>query len=159
MNQHFIELIKNLTGPTKAVIITRTEVKMNKNDTLTKTIKNPYLGTVKITTMVVDLNPQYEKTVNEQLSLEGKEQDFEVSSRKWGENIGNGIIEKNGKQYVSFIPKKHVLTTYMNGNVIIDKNDLDPFMPKGKSINKQGTENSVLFRNVSLENICTIELI
>ena len=159
MNEHFVKLIKNLDKPTMAKIITRTEVKMNKKDIKTKTIQNPYVGAVKVTTQIVELNPQYEKTVNEQLTTENKESDFEASSRKWGQNIGNGLVENNGKMYVSFIPKKHILNTYMLGDKIIEKTELDSFIPIKKDKNDQGTETPVLFRTISLENICTIELI
>ena len=159
MNEHFVELIKNLDRPTLAKIITRTDVKMNKKDVLTKTIQNPYIGVVKVTTQIVELNPQYEKSVNEQLSIENKEQNFEVNSRKWGQNIGNGLIENNGKLYVSFIPKQHILNTYMLADKIIDKAEFESFIPNKKENNNQGTENTVLFRTISLENICTIELI
>ena len=159
MNEHFVKLIKGLNKPTLAKIITRTEVKMNKKDIDTKSKQNPYSGAVKVTTQIVELNPQYEQAVNEQLKQEEKPQDFEASSRKWGQNIGNGLVENNGKLYVSFIPKEHILNTYMFGNTIIDKSELDPFIPKKKDINSQGTETSVLFRTISIENICTIELI
>ena len=159
MNEHFVELIKGLDKPTMAKIITRTEVKMNKKDIKTKTIKNPYVGAVKVTTQIVELNPQYEKTVNEQLTKENKEPDFEASSRKWGQNIGNGLVENNGKIYVSFIPKQHILNTYMLADKIIEKSELDDFIPTKKESSDQGTEIPVLFRTISLENICTIELI
>jgi hypothetical protein len=50
MNEHFVKLIKDLAAPTLARIITRTEVKMNKKDVATKSVANPFIGAVKITT-------------------------------------------------------------------------------------------------------------
>lgn len=156
MNTNYIEYIKSLTGPTLVKMITRTEVKMNKKDVETKTIANPYLGAVKITTMVVELAPQYEAAVNEQLTSEGKAAEFEASSRKWGTNLGNGIVENNGKMYVSFIAKEHILTTYMLGDDIVEKSALEPFIPKKKPNTNQGTEKPIEFRTISVENIMEI---
>jgi hypothetical protein len=39
------------------------------------------------------MNPRYEDVINKQRTDEGKIADFEASSRKWGQNIGNGIVE------------------------------------------------------------------
>jgi len=159
MYTNFVETIQALTAPTTARLITRTEVKMNKKDVATKSIANPYLGAVKITTMIVELAPQYESAVNEQRTAENKEADFEASSRKWGTSIGNGIVENNGKLYVSFIAKEHVLTNYMLGDQIIDKSELEPFMPKKKDSGTQNLENAVVFRTIAAENIMELEII
>jgi hypothetical protein len=42
--------------------------------------------------------------------LEGKEQDFEVSERKWGVHVNGGIIEKNGQLYLNVIEEAKVGT-------------------------------------------------
>lgn len=159
MNTKHIELIKSLKGPTLARIITRTDVKMNKKDVETKSIANPYVGAVKVTTMIVELAPQYETAVNEQRTEEGKTADFEASSRKWGQNLGNGLVENNGKMYVSFIAKEHVLTSYLFGDQVIEKSVLEPFIPKKKESTTQGVENEIAFRTVSVENLYTVEVL
>lgn len=132
---------------------------MNKKDVATKTIANPYLDAVKITTMIVELAPKYEEAVNEQRSAEGKATDFESSSRKWGTSLGNGIVENNDKLYVSFIAKEHVLTTYMLADQIIQKSELEPFMPKKKDSGTQNLDSEVVFRTIAVENIMELELI
>jgi hypothetical protein len=42
---------------------------------------------------------------------------------------------------------------------ILDKTDLDKFIPVKKESNSQDINNAVLFRTISLENICTIEVL
>lgn len=159
MYTNYVEAVKALEKPTLARMITRTEVKMNKKDVATKTIANPYVGAVKITTMIVELAPHYESAVNEQRVVENKEADFEASSRKWGTSLGNGIIENNNKLYVSFIAKEHVLTNYMLDDQIIDKSELEPFMPKKKDSGTQNLDNAVVFRTIAVENIMELEII
>lgn len=157
--QEILDNISKLTGPTLAKLVTRTEVKMNKKDVETKTQANPYVGAVKITTMIVELAPKYEAAVNQQRIEEGKTADFEAQSRKWGTNLGNGLVENNGKLYVSFIAKETVLVTYMFGTDIIDKKELTPFIPKKKPSTTQAVENEIAFRSIAAENIMTVEIL
>lgn len=158
--QQIIDTISKLQGPTLARMISRTEVKMNKKDVATKSNPNPYIGAVKITTQIVELAPKYEAAVNEQRESEGKEADFQASARKWGVNIGNGIVEKEGKFYVSFIAKEHVLNSYLFGDQVISKEDLDPYIPAKKpGSGVQGVENAIAFRSIAAENIMSLEII
>jgi hypothetical protein len=156
---HILQTISELNAPTLARMITRTEVKMNKKDVETKTTPNPFGTVYKITTQIVELAPKYESAVNDQLSTEGKEASFEASERKWGTNKGNGIVENNGKTYVSFIAKEHVLTSYIHNDVVIDKKEFVAFVPVKKPSATQGTDKEVVFRSVSLENIMSVEII
>lgn len=159
MHTHYVEAIRELTKPTLARMITRTAVKMNKRDVETKSIENPYIGAVKITTQLVELAPQYDRAVNDQRVIENKESDFESSSRKWGQNLGNGIVENNNKLYVSFIAKEHVMTNYMLDDVIIEKSELLKFMPKPKASSTQNVDSEVVFRTIAVENIMELEII
>lgn len=157
--QEIIDTIAKLDKPTLARMITRTEVKMNKKDVATKSIPNPYVGAVKVTTQIVELAPKYEAAVNEQREAEGKEADFQASARKWGTNLGNGLVENNGKIYVSFIAKEHVLNSYLFGDKVIEKSELDAFIPPKKPNDKQGVESAITFRNISAENIMSLEIL
>lgn len=156
-----IDKIKALTGPTKARITIDTEVKMNKKDVATKKIENPYLGARKIVEMVVTLAPQYEAAVNEVRAEEGKPTDFEAGARKWGDNLGNGIVQKGDKLYVSFIADSVESTTYFLDGEEISKDLLKDFIPVKKvdPTKGQGVENVVQFRTVALENIAFLEVI
>ena len=156
-----IDKIQALTGPTKARITIDTEVKMNKKDVETKKIANPYMGARKIVEMIVTLAPQYEAAVNEARESEGKETDFEAGARKWGDNLGNGIVQKGDKLYVSFIAESVESTSYFMDGTEISKDLLKPYMPikKVDPTKGQGVENVVQFRTVSLENIAFLEVI
>jgi hypothetical protein len=153
-----LNTVKGLTGPTRARIITRTPVKANKKDIATKTIVNPYTDAVKITTMIVELNPAYEQAVNNQREIEGLLPDFQAGARKWGTNIGNGIVQNGEQYYVSVICKETVLITYMNGPEILTEDQLKPFMPIRKSSN-QDVANPIAFRSISIDNIYKLEIL
>ena len=114
---------------------------------------NPYLGATKIAKVRVILNPDYQKQVNDQREAEGKEADFEASERKWGNSLGNGIIEKNGNLYVSYIHVETLETKYFFDGAKIEYSKLKPFVPVKKSTGNQGVDKEVQFRMVAVENI------
>ena len=154
-----IETVKALTQPTLALVTTNTVAKLNKKDVETKTIANPYTEVRKISTMLVELAPKYEKAVNDQREAEGKEQNFEASDRKWGTNLGNGIVDNNGKLYISMILKESKGTMYMVDGKEIQKSDIEKFMPKSKPSTNQGIENEVKFLTITAENIASLEIV
>ena len=156
---NIIDIIKSLNSPTEAIITIKTEVKMNKKDVETKTEVNPYIGATKMSTIRVILNPDYEKKVNDQREAEGKEADFEATDRKWGDSIGNGIIEKNGKLYVSYIQTETIHDSYWFDAKEIEYSKLSPFVPVKKSYGTQGLEQEVQFRIVSLDSIEVLKLV
>ena len=148
-----VGLIKTLTAPTEFVLTIETEVKMNKKDVETKSELNPYIGATKISMIRVILNPDYQKQVNDQREAEGKEANFEASERKWGTSLGNGIIEKNGNLYVSYIHVETLKTDYFFDDKEIEYSKLRPFVPVKKSTGNQGVDKEVQFRMVAVENI------
>jgi hypothetical protein len=153
---NIVDYIKNLTQETAIIIQTETEVKMNKKDVETKTEPNPYIGAVKKSLQIVKVNPNYEREVNDQREDEGKERTFEASERKWGTALGNGVIENNGKMYISYIPVSTIETSYEDSNgEKIEYSELEKFIPKKKdsSAEKQGVEDVVKFRMIAVENI------
>jgi hypothetical protein len=152
------ELVKFFYANTKAVrgnIVTRTPVKMNKKDVATKQIANPHGAIYKVQTINVELNPQYEMQVNTARMLEGKEQDFEVSARKWGVHVNGGIIEKNGQLYLNVIEEAKVGTAvYETENgVEVKYADFAAFMPAYVGAVKQGLETDIKIRTFKLENV------
>jgi hypothetical protein len=153
-----IEIIKNLSTPTTAIVTTLTDVKMNKKDVETKSRLNPYLGAQKKCVMKVELASNYENAVNEQRKIEEKTADFQSSSRTWGQSLGNGIVENNNKIYVGFIVKDVISTEYFVDDSAIDKKELDAFIPKKQS-SSQGVDTEVIYRTVAIENILKLELV
>lgn len=154
----YIALVQGLTQPTLALVTLNSEAKLNKKDVETKTIPNPYTNVRKVSTMLVELAPKYEKAVNDQREAEGKEQDFVSGARTWGINLGNGIVENNGKFYISAILKESKETRYLIDGEVVAKADLEKFMPKKKSGNNQGLEEAVRFMSLSVENIESLEI-
>ncbi len=159
--KHIISTLNSvkLDQSVRAKMIISTSVKMNKKDVETKTIKNPYDSATKVSTIIVDINPQYEDVVNQQREAEEKSADFESQERKWGTNIGRGIVEKDGKLYLSYIPVQTVLNSYFVNNDLIEYSELKPFIPVKKPNEKQDLENEVKFRTVSMSNIIGFEIL
>lgn len=148
-----IKYIQSLTEEAAIVITTETEVKMNKKDVETKKTLNPYLGAIRRAVQIVKVNPNYQCEVNDRRQEEGKDTDFEASSRKWGTSLGNGIVEKNDKIYVSYIPVQTVESSYEFQGEEISYKELARFIPEKKSSGNQGVENEVQFRVIAIENI------
>lgn len=153
-----IEAVQQLNKPTLAKIITRTLVRMNKYSK-DKTSANPYKRVHKISTLIVELNPAYENSVNEQRVKENKSDDFVAGSHKWGKPVGHGLFERNGKLYVSVIAKNAVMVNHMTRDEIVDKTSFEEFIPKQSGSNKQKLDNLVAYRTFSLDNILSLQFI
>lgn len=139
-----IETVKSLTKPTLAKIITRTLVRMNKFSK-DKTEANPYNRVHMVSTMIVELNPTCKNS--------------DSQSNAWGNRIGNGISERNGKLYVSVITKRSVMVNHLTFDSIVEKTDFVDFLPKQSSSSNQKVDNLVAYRTFSLDNILSIELL
>lgn len=150
-----IELIKSLTNKNvQAILSTKTVVKMNKKDVATKTEANPYGEIIKTTTDIVYLNPEYQNAVREATG----DQTFEAGERTWGENIGNGIVQKGDDLYVSYILKEQLHhTAYVHNGEFIEKSEFERFLPVKKIT--EGSTTDVGFRNVKLSNILDLKLV
>ena len=122
--KELIDLINKIKGVTFVSVDVQTEPKMRKTD-------NPYLGTTKLVTLSGAINYDYENSVNNQLLREGKEANFIVSPRKWGEHANNWIEYKND-YYLSIKVENYSEPVFIyNGNKI-DKELLEPFLQKSK---------------------------
>lgn len=153
-----IEAVQQLNKPTLAKIITRTLVRMNKFSK-DKTSANPYKRIHKISTLIVELNPAYKNSVNEQRVVENKSDDFITDSQKWGKPVGHGIFERNGKLYISVIAKNAVMVNHLTRDEIVDKTSFEEFIPKQSGSNEQKLDNLVAYRTFSLDNILSLQFI
>lgn len=144
-----VEVIKSLHKPTLAKIITRTLVHMNKFSK-DKTKANPYKRVHKVSTLIVELNPAGKSSVNQQRITE---------SRAWGKHVGHGIFERNGKTYISVISKRVVMVNHLTCDALIEKSEIENFLPKQSTSNKQNLDNLVAYRTFSVDNILSIQLI
>lgn len=148
------ETLQVVAPNTKATLVIRTQVKLNKKDVETKSIPNPYSEIYKTSTVEAILNPQYEEMVNQQREAEGKEADFTAEKAKWGTHIGGSLVEHNGVIYVTYVEEKSTVSSYedQDGN-LVEKEDFVAFQPKPSKSSTQNLENEVKYRKVKLENI------
>lgn len=153
-----LEVVKSLNKPTLAKIITRTLVRMNKFSK-DKSIANPYKRVYKVSTLIVELNPAYETSVNQQRIVENKPADFVAESHTWGKHVGHGIFERNGKTYISVISKRVVMVNHLTRDALIEKSEIETFLPKQSKTNKQNLDNLVAYRTFSVDNILSIQLL
>lgn len=110
----------------------------------------------------------YETAVNRRLIKEGKDPEFEVSARKWGENIGKSPIisnEKNGvvTHYMQcyFVTNNKPKVSYEilnddNTFSPIDKATFEDYLKPVSSSNSQGLDNEIMVRTFKLENILEV---
>jgi hypothetical protein len=149
--------IQSLTeNNVKAIITTRTVVKMNKKDVATKTEANPYVEVIKVAKQLVTLNPLYESAVNEELIAEGKEADFKAGERQWGENSGNGIVQNGDTFYVSYLWNENIdKTQYIADGNEVSYDVFARFVP----VKKVSSTPDVGFRNVKVDNIIALEIL
>jgi hypothetical protein len=137
-----------------------TEPKMNKKG-------NPYYGKiVKVSTLTVLLNTDYEKGVLNQLEREGKEAtEYQKGKNTMPLIFGDnnrfiGVYEnENGAEYVlQYRPfdNSHPVTTYLFEGQEIDKKEIEPWLPKSTGAQNQGTEKEIFIRKVYLKNILNL---
>lgn len=144
-----VEVVKSLNKPTLAKIITRTLVHMNKFSK-DKSIANPYKRVYKVSTLIVELNPARKSSANQKRI---------TASHAWGKHVGNGIFERNGKTYISVISKRVVMVNHLTRDALIEKSEIEDFLPKQSKSNKQNLDNLVAYRTFSVDNILSIQLL
>ena len=157
LNTHdqLIEFIGKLTGPTRAVLKSKTSVKLNKKDVETKSIPNPHGDVFKIQEIEVELNAKYEDAVNNARLMEGKEQDFAAGSARWGEFLNNSVLRKDDGLYVKVIEIGKVGSpTYITADgEILPEDAIAPFMPNKKGSVKQDLEDQVKVKMFKVSSI------
>lgn len=157
---NIVEFAKIVKPNTKAILQTKTPVKMNKKDVATKTIPNPHTEVFKINTVKVTLNDDYQYRVNEQRIKEGNSANFEAKSLGYGKMVGNALLENNGQLYIKCIEENRIgIPLYVDAaNNVIEYDELKDFIPVRKN-NGQGLEEEIKVRNIKIENVIGFELI
>jgi len=153
----FVNLLdKNVTD---VVLVTKTEVKMNKKDVETKSIANTYIGTTKTQVVRVALNEDYEQRVNIMRSVECKDRDFESGELAWGTCANNIVVENNGKKYIKTIElgKVGAIEYDLNGQKV-SYDELKPFIPVPSKSVKQNLDNEVKVRTFSVDSIIELRV-
>lgn len=152
------EEINAITEPTKVILSTMTEVKLNKKSKTTGNT-NPFKKIFKLQKSIVELNVNYEERKNQLLVESGQEPSFVSSGLPWGTNIDNHWVEHNGTRYLKVIEDSKlggpvfVQEDINNALVQIDKSAFDEFLPKSST----KPESDVNFRMYQLPSIINIE--
>lgn len=114
--------------------------------------------------ILINMNVNYEKSVNRQLQKEGKEQlEFHKKERPWGQQVNdteNGsLIDHNGIFYLQAIPLRYKRTKLIdeNGNEIDWLRNWDVFPKKSKPKN-QGTDKPVEIRAYRFDRIKNLRI-
>jgi len=147
-------LLSKVKGATFATLLCETE------PDLIKPKSNPLAGRVKKLSRVnVCLNFHYEKAVNRQLTREGKDADFVVQPRKWGERIqGTPLVEHKGKLYVEAMVQKVYHTHFTLDGKLVDKAKIAEHLRPSSTPQNQGVDKAIIIRDYSLANIRRVHL-
>jgi hypothetical protein len=105
----------------------------------------------------------YASRLDRAAKREGKEIEFEVQSRMWGERIdGTCLVEHKGALYVEAAPMRVQSTEYISEHgETIDANDIRDLIDhkaeqKSKSSTQEELTNEVFVRDYKLDNIETL---
>lgn len=155
-----VNFFSKYQAATRAVVVTRTPVKMNKKDVATKEIPNPFTEVFKVQTIEVELNADYEQKVNDQRLLEGIAQDFVAGSRNWGKRVNGSIVEKQGQLYLHCIVGKKVgkAKYETKSGRAVDYSEFAAFVPKYNGTPSQELENEVQVRDFKLQNVIGLNI-
>lgn len=154
--------------PMQATLKTRTLVRMNKKAKDANKTPNPFWGRVyKISTVVVDVNRDYESEVNKQRAIEAKPQDFTKASLVWGKHESKALlINTDANGVVSKYLQTIVVGYKGSGTYVLDNGtgkedtainfaDFAMFMPEKKedTAKRQHVEDTVVVRSFKFESI------
>lgn len=153
------ETIDKVTEPTKFILSTMTEVKLNKKDK-TRQIKNEFPPIFKMQKILVEVGSDYETKVNQKLTESNQTADFKSSGPKWGTSIDNKWLEHKEQLYlkcfeIEKVEHSQYYTATEDGLEPIEFEKFEPFFPT-KSESKSETPD-VKFRMYRLDSIIDIE--
>jgi len=101
----------------------------------------------------------YQAMVNRRLQAEGKDAEFTLSPRAWGERMeGLPIVEHKGKQYAEVIFLKPGKVDYYLDNKPISKADIIGMEADKSEGFQDGLDNKVIIRTFSADSITAIRI-
>lgn len=162
------EILAQIERAVPVTLVAKTVVPMNKSVAGDRKTPNPFHNKVyKTQESNVFVSMDYETAVNKRLIKEGKDADFEVSARTWGESIGKSPVimnEKNG--VISYYLQTFFVTSNKPKVSYEILEDDDTFRPADKSefetylkpsrSSSQGLDNEIQVRSFKLENILEV---
>lgn len=153
--QELINFFHSVNTPLRAKVVTRTPVKMNKKDVATKTIANTLGDIYKVQTIEVDLNADYEGTVNNHRLFENKQQDFKAEDLTWGRHVNGAVIEHEGQLYLKTIEVSKIGPCVYEtaSGTQINYSEFAAFVPQYGGAVKQKLDDEVKVRTFKLSNV------
>jgi len=149
-----LEMLSNLDRRATFVsIVTRTEPQLIGGKS------NQYHGRVKkISKVSCIINFSYENSVNNQRDREGVQEEFKAEPRKWGIRVqGTPLVRHKDQYYLEYKVEKVLSTVYFVDGIPRDRSELEGSIRQGQD-GRQGVENTVILRDVSLCNIQEITI-
>lgn len=135
------------------IILTETEVRMNKKDVATKSVANTFIGATKVQKVKVAVNEDYEKRVNVMRYLERKDENFQAEGLAWGTCTDNIIVENKGKTYLKTIELEKIESAYHFDGKTIAYDALKPFIADRAPSAKQDLNQEVKVRTYAIDSI------
>lgn len=165
--KELVELLRDINTPQFVSMITMTDVDMNKYKDFKvegKTNPNPYFGQIKNLSRKYKIITgfDYEKSVNNRLESEGKDQTFE-SKGNWFDVISKGLVTDKktlSKYYFRYQYMKDSTLEqeyFYNGNPI-EKTLFESYMKQKTTYENQGLDNPLMFQVVNVDNINEITM-
>jgi hypothetical protein len=158
-------VLQSISGSRIVSLRTKTQVKLNKKSRVTGAAC-PYVdGVSKLSVKNCIIGTDYANSVNNQLAREDKIGDFQPE-KLWkgkGRRISKFLVEhtESGQNYLAILPKTDAnncnitKSVYVNNTTGLEINpeNLKDFLPPYNESSSQGTEKTIHWEVIKLENI------
>lgn len=155
--QELVDKIRFIDGAQEIEVefVAVTDPRMRKTSKYDRSVRNPYLGAMKMTRNKAYINGRYIDRVNEQLVKEGKKPHFQAQQLPWGDKeVSNGcIINHTNGPKLQLIGVENLERDFIFENDFISPEQLEPFMPEKKPAKSQGTDEEVVVRTFNVSSI------
>lgn len=152
-------LLRNVRGSTAVSLIARTDPRMRKGK---KPDLNPWFGLVaKVSHVNGLIGFKYQNSVNNQRAREGHGEEFEALPRTWGERIaGTPLVKHNDTFYLEIKCEKSIRSEFrhVDTNEKIDRETLQPWLPKRRESQRQQVEREIILRDYKLTSIVELRM-
>lgn len=128
-----------------------------------QTVTTPHLvgrgkpkNVLKISTVKVKVNFDYEKEVNHRRIDESKKPNFKSEERAWGQHQdGTPLITHNDELYLNCMVLETYGSLYFKDGVEVDESEVSPWFPK-QSAGRQRLRQPVIVRSYKLDSVRSI---
>lgn len=160
--QQLIDKLQSIKSACPIGMTTVVPINALKKDRISK-LPNPYNEIFKVSRVNCFISFDYETSVNNRRIKEGKENDFEVQDRKWGEKIGPNLIKNKDLYYLQCKIQSTRKPIYFfkdsNGIMrIIKKELIENYLPLQNHALNQNLSEEIICRTYKLDNIHQLQI-